>query len=224
MVTVTRKGRSGMLGESGFTLIEAMIAAAISTAVLGGTVLLATQIQQAYSTQLDGVTVEEEARFTLDWIARVMRSAGSNPYAITLSPCPDANTTFQAIRLDPNGNGLEDDVRVQADINPANGLLVGSAGDCGAEQWEDITIAHDPNSLVITKRDHAVDVAGVTMTEPIFTELLFTYLDVARVATTSEAAIAYAQIRVTGQSKARHPITGVFTTSSLEMEVRLRGR
>lgn len=224
MVTVTHKGRSAVHGESGFTLVEFMIAAAITTAVLGGTVALATQLQQAYSTQLDDATVQEEARFTLDWIARIMRSAGSNPYTITLSPCPDANTTFQAIRLDPNANGLQDDVRVQADINPPNGLLVGAAGNCAAEQEEDITIAHDPVNFVITKRDHAVDVAGVTMTEPIFTGLVFTYFTAAGVATTSAAALAYARIRVTGRSKARHPITGQFTISSLETEVRLRGR
>ena len=31
--------------------------------------MLATQMQQAYSTQLDDATVEEEVRFSLDWIA-----------------------------------------------------------------------------------------------------------------------------------------------------------
>ena len=66
----------------GFTLVEFMIAALITTAVLGGTVVLATQLQQGYSTQLDDVLVEQEARFALDWIARILRSAGSNPYLV----------------------------------------------------------------------------------------------------------------------------------------------
>jgi Tfp pilus assembly protein PilW len=200
-----------------------MIAAAITTAVLGATVTLATQLQQTYSTELDDATVGQEGRFALDWIARVLRSAGSNPYSITISPCPDANTAFQAIRLDPNGNGLEDDVRVQADINPPNGLLVGSAADC-TEELEDIEIAHDPDTLVITKQDRAVDAEPVTMTEPIFTALLFAYLDAAGAETAVVGSIASVQIQVTGQSKARNPITGQSTNFSLATEVRLRGR
>lgn len=213
-----------LASQSGFTLVEFMIAAGITIAVLGGTIALATQLQQGYTTQLEDATVEEEARFTLDWIARIMRSAGANPYTISLSPCPDANTTFQALRLDPNGNGIQDDVRVQADINPPNGLLVGAAGDCDAETGEDITIAHDVDNRVITKRDHAVDAAGVPMTEPIFTELLFTYLTSARVATTNPAAVAYVQIRVTGRSRNLNPITQEFTLATMDTEVRLRVR
>lgn len=209
--------------EGGFTLVEFMIAGAISIVVLGGTVMLATQIQQGYSTQLDDVTAEEEARFALDWIARVLRPAGSNPYGIVLSACPVANTAFQGLRLDPNANGIQDDVRIQADINPPNGLLVGASAVC-TEQGEDITIAHDPEDLVITRRDHAVDAAGVAMTEPIFTALLFTYLNAARTTTTDPDAIVYAQVSLTAQSKAFNPITQEYTTSTLQTEVRLRTR
>lgn len=211
------------MDERGFTLVEFMIAGAISIAVLGGTVALATQIQQGYSTQLDDVAVEEEARFALDWIARVLRPAGSNPYGIVLSPCPAASTAFQGLRLDPNANGIQDDVRVQADINPPNGLLVGAAAAC-TEQGEDITIAHDIAASTITRRDHAIDASGVAMTPPIFTQLRFTYLNAARAATTTPAAIVYAQIRVTGRSEALNPITLQNTTATLETEVRLRTR
>ena len=225
MVSTTRTHSLPRHGERGFTLVEFMIASAITVAVLGATVGLATQLQQGYSTQLDDATVEQEARFTLDWIARIMRSAGSNPYTITLSPC-SGTPAFQALDLDPNLNGIQDDVRVQADINPPDGLIIGVAGACttNPELGEDVTIAHDPATLVITRRDHAVDAAGVTMTEPIFTELLFTYLDTARAATTTAATVAYAQIRITGRSRAFNPITQEFPTSSLETEVRLRVR
>lgn len=223
MVSTACGGPRQTRDERGFTLVEFMIAAAITIAVLGGTITLATQIQQGYSTQLDDVTVEEEARFTLDWIARLMRSAGSNPYSIALSPCPVANTPFAALTLDPNGNGIQDDVRVHSDNNPADGLLIGAAGAC-TQLSEDVTIAHDPVNLVITRNDRG-DPAGVTtMTEPIFTQLLFTYLNEARAPTTTATAVAWAQIRVTGRSRAFNSITREFTTSSLETEVRLRTR
>src|SRR5687767_13345656 len=86
--------------EAGFTIIEFMIAMAITTAVLGATVGLAAQIQQAYTADLDDVAVEQEVRYALDWVARYVRSAGSNPYACA---------PFQAVWADPDGDGEDDD-------------------------------------------------------------------------------------------------------------------
>ena len=212
--------------EAGFTLVEFLIAAAIMTAVLGGTFSIATQMQRAYSTQLDDASAQQEGRFALDWIARAFRSAGSNAYSIVTSPCPAANTTFQAIRLDPNGNGIQDDVRIQADINPSNGLLTGTGGGCNTnpEAGEDITITHDPVGLVITKKDNRVGGLTEAMTDPIITSLRFTYLDSARVATAVAASIAYVQISVTVRSRAPNPNTNVYPTTTLQTEVRLRAR
>ena len=78
--------------------------------VLGGTVVLATQIQEGYRSQLDDVVVEQEARYALDWIARDLRSADSDPYGV-IAMTEDL--------LDPNvGADPNDSIRVQADINP----------------------------------------------------------------------------------------------------------
>ncbi|MBI2828251.1 MAG: prepilin-type N-terminal cleavage/methylation domain-containing protein [Acidobacteria bacterium] len=198
------------LGESGFTLIEFMIAAAIMTMVLGGTVMLATQIQQAYGTQLDDVAVEQEARYALDWIARDLRSAGSDPYDII----PDN----QEVQIDPDGVApTYDSILVQADINPPDGVL--------DDPGENITIAFDSVNTVITREDpNAADPAAQAMTEAIFTDLRFTYLDTARAVTTTPELVAYVQVQVTAQSRARNPITGGYTTSTLATEVRLRTR
>jgi prepilin-type N-terminal cleavage/methylation domain-containing protein len=197
------------VGEGGFTLVEFMIAAAIMTIVLGGTVMLATQIQQAYGTQLDDVAVEQEARYALDWIARDLRSAASDPYTII--------PNNQEVWIDPNaGADPDDSIRVQADVNPPDGDI--------ADERENITIAIDSVNRVITRRDHAVDVAGVAMTEAIFTDLRFTHLNAARVATAVPELVAYVQVQVTAQSRARNPFTGTFTSSTLATEVRLRTR
>lgn len=211
--------------ERGFTLVEFLIAIAITAAVLGGTVVLATQLQQAYSTQLDDVTVEEEVRFALYWIAQALRNAGTNPYDIAAWLCPGTGTVFQAVRLDPNGNGVDDDVRIQADMNPPNGMLGGPAGVCD-EAGEDVTIEHDPGALVITRLDNNTDTDGLpdTMTEPVISELLFTYLDSSRTVTTNPDLVTYVQVRITGQSQAYNANLGEATTSTLETEVRLRTR
>jgi prepilin-type N-terminal cleavage/methylation domain-containing protein len=189
--------------QGGFTLVEFMIAMAITTAVLGATVGLAASIQQAYTSDLDDVAVEQEVRYALDWIARYVRSAGSNPYSCAV---------FQPIWIDPNGNGDDDDVRVQADINPPD-------GDC-TDSEEDVTIALDTDNDVITLNTGA---GAVAMTDPIITNLQFTYLDDAHNATAAEAQVAYVGIAVTGQSKGRDANTE-FTEFTLSTEVRIRAR
>jgi len=200
-----KNARPSRRSEAGFTIIEFMIAMAITTAVLGATVGLATQIQQAYTSDLDNVAVEQEVRYSLDWITRYIRSAGSNPYSCV---------PFQAIWIDPNGNDEDDDVRVQADINQD-----GTDGDC-TDPEEDVTIALDPANDVITLDTGA---GAVAMTDPIITNLEFTYLDENHNPTTAEAQIAYVGIAVSGQSEGRSTTTG-FTEFTLSTEVRLRAR
>jgi Tfp pilus assembly protein PilW len=197
--------------EHGYSLIEFMIAAAITTAVLGSTIMLATQIQQAYGTQLDDATVEQEARYALEWIATDLRSAGSDPYLVIPSE--------QEVWIDPNGGADTDDsIRIQADINPSDGDI--------ADAGENVTIAFDSVNSVITRQDSnsPVDATAVAMTETIITDLSFTWLDSSRAVTPNSLSVAYVQVQVTARSRARNPGTGAFTTSTLATEVRLRTR
>ena len=199
----TKSSRRSVRHDGGFTLVEFMIAMAITTAALGGTVALATQIQQSYTTSLDDVAVEQEVRYSLDWIARYLRSAGSNPYSCAV---------FQPIWMDPDGDGNDDDIRLQADINPPNGVCT--------ESEEDVTIAHDAVNRTITLNTGA---GAVAMTDPIITNVQFTYLDAARNPTANEANVTYVGVAVTGQSEGRSATTG-FTQFTLSAEVRLRAR
>jgi hypothetical protein len=201
-----------------------MIAAAIMTAVLGGTILLAAQLQQVYSTQLDDTTVEEEVRFALDWIGQALRNAGSNPYSITsLTTSCAATGTFQAIQMDPNGNGDDDDIRIHADINPPNGLLAGAAVVCNEEN-EDVTIALDPGNRWITREDNRGTAGAIVMTEPVISNLEFIYLNSSRNVTTNPDLVAFVRVRVTGRSQAFSSLLGDNTTTTLETEVRVRIR
>lgn len=227
MVSAQRSIGVRSRSQRGFSLVELMIVAGITAAVIGAAVTLATNVQTVYSYQLDDAGVQQEARFALDWIERTLSRAGSNPYNITISACPVAATTFAALRLDPDGDTIHDDVRVQADVNPPNGLLIGQAGACtgaGAESGEDVTIAHDAVNSTMTRRDMATDAAPVAVTDGVFTQLLFTYLTANRVVTTTPAAIAYVQVNLTGRSRSRNPFTGQFTTFTYRSEVRVRAR
>ena len=77
-----------------------------------------------------------------------------------------------------------DDLRVQADVNPPNGLLGGVGGVCD-EAGEDVTIAHDPTAMTITLRDNNLDDNPIAMTDSVITDLRFAYLDANRTPTPS---------------------------------------
>ncbi len=188
--------------QRGFSLVELLIATLVGSATLGAAVLLTDQVSRGYTSQLDGAMVQEEARFALTWIEEALRSAGSNPYGIAASNCPAAGTAFRAIRRDPNGNAVMDDIRIQADVNPPNALLGGLVAACG-EAGEDITIAHDPAAQAITLLDNNLGGAPIPMTDGVITQRQCTHLDANRVVTANENAIAFVQIAVTAQGPNR---------------------
>src|SRR5688572_14756612 len=163
MVTTTTRRHVRFNDQQGFTLIEFMIAASIMSVVLGGTVMLATQMQQSYTSRLDGAVLEQEARYALDWIARDLRSAGSDPYGIVADD--------QEVWLDPDAGAVNDDsIRIQSDINGPDGVL--------DDEGENVTIALDPVNRVITRTDtNAADPSAQSMTDAIFTALKFTFLN-----------------------------------------------
>jgi hypothetical protein len=165
-------------------------------------------MQQAYSTQLDDASLEQEARYALDWITRDLRSAASDGYYQI-----DAD---QELFIDPNGGGDPDDsIRIRADINPPDGLI--------DDNGEDITIELDPVTNTITRYDAIADDTE-EMTDGIFTDLQFTFLDSTRTVTADAEAVSYVQVQVTARSRAWNTNLGTWPTSTLSTEVRVRTR
>lgn len=218
--------RSFLRGEGGFSLVEMMIAAGLTMAVVGAAVALSTGVQNVYSYELDDAAVQQEARFALDWITRTIAAGASNPYDITAAGAATDSCAGDApgFQLDPDNDDIDDDIRVLADVNPPNGLVAGPS-DCDPEEGgEDVTIAYDSDTDTITRQDVALDVSAVAMTDNVVAGLAFTYLDSSRSATTETADIAYVQISLTVQSKSRNPITGDYTSYTYESEVRVRSQ
>lgn len=217
-----------MVKDKGFSLVELMIAMTIMAGVLGGVMTLASQMQQAYTQQQDANASEQEARYAVDWIARIIRSAGSNPYSVATACNGDA---YQAIRVDPDGDGLDNDIRIQADIDPSDNKIVGSGGNCN-EPNEDVTIAFDSATNTITRFDRGRDGAAVTMTESIITDLTFQYMKSDHTTATSDPdLIAYVTVTVTARSQGvggRSVAAGIdasnYVTSRVSEEVRVRTR
>jgi Tfp pilus assembly protein PilW len=210
--------------ERGFSLVDMLVGTAIAVVVLTMAIMMARDLERAYAAQMDDAGAREEAQYAVDWIEQMLRSAGSNPYTIGTSPCPTAGTLFQPIRLDPNLNLVNDDIRLNSDVNPPNGRLGGAAGAC-TESNEDVTIAYDAQNRTITLRDNNTGGGqSLPMTDTLITGLLYTYLDSNRVVTTNPNAIAFVRIAVTAQSRTRDPRTRQFPTYTVTGEVRVRAR
>jgi hypothetical protein len=213
--------------EGGFTLVEFLIATLIMALVLGSAVALSMQIQQAYGSEPDNAA-EQEARYALDWIVRDLRSAGSDPYF--------AIDDDEQVWLDPDGGDDNDDsICVEADIHDDDGLAGpgdpdGPDGDIDdAGEIVRIALVRDPVTGIGTinrLEGSCVDPGlGVAMTEPIFTDLSFTWLDTDKNETDVSKLVAYVRVEVTAQLTGRsQSAEEERRTSVLSTEVRLRTR
>ena len=204
--------------ERGFTLVELMIAAALTMVVVGAAVGLATRVQNSYQYEVDDAAVQQEARFALDWISRTVAAAGSAPYGMA-TPCGDDEEYSPGFILDPDDDGEHDDIRVLSDVKVPNGQIGGST--C-TEDSEDVTIALGADGT-ITRLDVALDMTATSMTDSVFTGLSFAFLDADRAPVDDLAdKIKYVQISVTVQSKGFNPYTGERTSYTYQSEVRVR--
>jgi prepilin-type N-terminal cleavage/methylation domain-containing protein len=217
VTTHVQPPRRRLQAEGGFTLIEFMIASLIMAIVLGSTVGLATQIQQAFQADLDDAAVQQEARFALEWIGRELRSAASDPY--------NAVVPGQEIWIDPNGVGAgndnNDSIRYQSDTSGATADLPPDGDDL--DPGERVQLAFDSVNRVITRADlNAADPAPVAMTDAIFTDLSFTPLNDAGAVTANGSLVSSVRVSVTATSRGRNASTGAFTSFTLTTQVRLR--
>ena len=199
------------------------MALAIGATIMGTALVLTTQVQKSYRSQLDGAAVQQEARYALDWISRALLSAGSNPSRITVGACPAAGTTFRAIRRDPNADAVHNDIRIHADISPPNGLLGGLGGAC-TEAGEDLTIAHNAATSTITVRDNNVGGAAVPMSDTVVTQLLFQYFSANGAVAATDDATATVRVTIAARTPAIDAYTRQRLTFTLVSDVRLRSR
>ena len=212
--------------ERGFTIAELLVSTVVSLLVVGGAVTLTSQVQNGYRRQMEEVAAEQEARYALDWLSRLIRSAGSNPYAITESACPAANTPFTGIVVDPNNDNVHNDIRLQADSNPPDELLGGASGHC-TQSNEDVTVSYDAGTRSITFLDNNLGGGASIRTEPVVTGLQFIYRDGDHDVLTTNPIdpdeVMYVEIRITVQPRAIGNQTGTMTRV-LSQEVRIKGR
>jgi Tfp pilus assembly protein PilW len=209
--------------DRGATAIEMLIAAGISLAVLGSAGAMAGQLQNRYQYETELAQARQEARYALGWITRRLRMAGNNPLSVLVTPCPVAGTPFTAVRIDPDGNGIDDDIRVQSDVAPINGRIGGIAGACD-EAGEDVTIALDAATSTITAYDANTDPEPIERSDGIISGLLFAYRDLNHNPTTIAADVAFVEVAITATTRIRDSQRGAPGTFTARAEIRLRSR
>ena len=213
------------LGEGGFSLVELLISAGLTMAVVGAAVALSTGIQNVYNVELEDAAVQQEARYALDRITQSIAAAGSDPYGVVTADSCTPEAPGIDIDTDDDGTNEDNTIRVLADVNPPNGLLAGGETCSSAEYGEDLTYAYNASTRTITLTDPLRDGGNpVDMTDAVVSDLDFVYLDSNRNVTPTPANIRYVQVALSVQSKARNPYTGAYTTYTYESEVMVRSQ
>jgi len=226
--------------QRGFTLLELLVATMITTIVLAGAVMMTSSVQQGFRRQIEDSAGEQEGRYALDWVSRLIRAAGNNPYALPLidnngTPtdftddvpippgCPAGAVGYSWLIMNPDGLNGNDDIRLQTDSNPPDGLLGGAAGTCDQAN-EDVTVSYDADTASITFLDNNLGGGAAVRTDAVIDGLLFIFKDVNHVATNNAANVVYVETQVTVRTRTINPATGLPDTRVLTQEVRLRGR
>ena len=215
--------RATMVGDAGSSLVELLVAMGITVSVLGVSGLLAAQMQGAYQLQNESTQSKQEGRYALDLIARYLRAAGNNPYSLLISPCPAAGTPILAIRIDPNGDKVNDDIRLQSDVSPTNGRIGGLAKGC-TEADEDVTFGFDRAQHVVTLLDNNIGGGAQPKTDTVVSALQFVYRDASRNLTAVAANVVFVEVDLTVQSRVNDPATKAPAQYALSSDIRLRNR
>lgn len=231
MTSVARR-KTGANGDRGFTLVELLVATMVSMLVLGGAVALTSQIQTGYRRQVELAAAEQEGRYALEWIGKLLRSSGNNPFSVAQTNCPGAPgpvpLDFLAIRFDPDADGVDNDIRLQTDANPPDGF-VGGVGppDCNQAN-EDVTISFDPVNRAIVFFDNNLAPEASIRTDAVIDDLRFIYRNSVHSTTDgagnpiAEADVRYVETQITIRTRTLDPNTGEPVIRVVSSEVRVR--
>jgi type II secretory pathway pseudopilin PulG len=223
--------------ERGFTLAELMVASTVTMLVLGGAVALTSQVQNSYRRQIEDAAAEQEGRYALEWVSRLIRGAGNNPFQLPPAPdppppavptnqtgnCPVAGTEYRWVIMDPNSDLVNDDIRLQTDSNPPDGVLGGTGAGLCTQGGEDVTVSYNSATRSITFLDNNLGGTASIRTDAVIDGLTFIYREADRDIATTNATVFYVETQIRVRTRTLDP-SGMPQIRTLSQEVRVRGR
>ena len=173
---------------------------------------------------MEDAAAQQEGRYALDWIGRLIRGAGNNPHNKTVTQCPGGGTPFDAISFDPDLDLINNDIRLMTDSNPPDGLIGGAAAGACNQANEDVTISLDAVNNAILFLDNNLGGGSSIRTDQVISDLRFIYYDSAHAVTAVADDVVFVDTRITVQSRTLDPSTGLPITRTVSSEIRVRSR
>lgn len=212
--------------QRGFTIAELLVSSVVALLIVGGAVTITSQVQNSYRRQMEETAAEQEGRYALDWVGKLIRAAGNNPYMILTGDCPVAATAFNGLVVDPNGDTIHNDIRLQTDSNPPDRWLGGPGAGVCDQPNEDVTVRYDAGTRTIQFVDNNLGLPAEIRTEPVITNLEFIYRDGSHNVLANpvvSAQVMYVETRITVTPRAIGNQSGTITRT-MSQEVRIKGR
>ena len=217
MATLPRAVRHAARSDRGFTAIELLVATAITVVVLGGAVAITSQVQNGYRRQVEDAVAMQEGRFALEWIGRIIRGAGNDPFTATAALSCSGEVI--PVRWDPDGDGAYNSIRIRSDSNPPDGQIGGTACD---QAFEDVTISFDPDTNIIEFLDNSLGGEVATRTDNVIENLEFVYRTSDHAIAVAETDIVYVEVIVTVRTRTLDVAAGTPVTRTLRQDIRIR--
>jgi type II secretory pathway pseudopilin PulG len=117
--------------RAGFTIMEAMVAMMMFTIIMGALMGVVINLQRRYVEQRERVRAQESLRVAQMTLGPLLRAAGADPKSSGLT----------SVNVDPDNNGIFDDLRVKTDFNPIDGDV--------ADPLEDVSVRVANDTLFI---------------------------------------------------------------------------
>lgn len=97
--------------RAGFSIVELLVSLTIFSIVMGSLMGVVLTVQRRYVDQRERVRAQESLRVAQMTIAPLLRAAGADPKESLLT----------LVNVDPDNNGIFDDLRIVTDFNPIDG-------------------------------------------------------------------------------------------------------
>lgn len=108
---MTRRRRGFRRPRGGFSLIELIVSLTMFSIIMGAMMSVVLNLQRKYVEQRERVRAQESLRVAQMTLAPLLRSAGADPLSSGLT----------SVDVDPDGDGVFNDLRIKSDFNPMDG-------------------------------------------------------------------------------------------------------